>query len=105
MAKPPETISASIPAGAASPAPCRLFALPEFVDDFRFIVRKRPAAVNRMLALIKDCAAHPESGKGAPQHLPHLPGNVWTRRLTLEHRLVYRVAPEGIHLLQIRYHY
>ncbi|MBN2235102.1 MAG: Txe/YoeB family addiction module toxin [Opitutales bacterium] len=105
MDKPPEKISGNSPAGASSAAPCRLFALPEFMDDFHFIVRKRPSAINRMLALIKDCAAHPENGKGAPQPLPHLPGNVWSRRLTLEHRLVYRVAPEGIYLLQIRYHY
>lgn len=104
MDKPPEKKARRSTNAHSSPS-SRLFALPEFMDDFRFIVRKRPAAVNRMLALIKDCAAHPESGKGAPQHLPHLPGNVWSRRLTLEHRLVYRVTPEGIYLLQIRYHY
>ena len=104
MDKPPEK-KARRSTDAPGPPTSRLIALPEFMDDFRFIVRKHPSAVGRMLALIQDCAAHPESGKGAPQHLPQLPGNVWSRRLTLEHRLVYRVAPEGIYLLQIRYHY
>ena len=61
MDKPPEK-KARRSTDAPGPPSSRLFALPEFMDDFRFIVRKRPAAVNRMLALIKDCDAHPESG-------------------------------------------
>jgi toxin YoeB len=29
----------------------------------------------------------------------------WSRRITQEHRLVYRVTPDRIEILQARYHY
>jgi toxin YoeB len=31
--------------------------------------------------------------------------NTWSRRIDLEHRLIYRVQNESIQFLQARYHY
>ncbi len=47
----------------------------------------------------------PFSGLGKPEPLKYLDSNVWSRRITLEHRLVYRVGNERVDFLQVRYHY
>jgi len=47
----------------------------------------------------------PFSGTGKPEPLKDLGGGVWSRRIDLEHRLVYAVEDEAIRVLQCRYHY
>jgi toxin YoeB len=44
-------------------------------------------------------------GIGKPEPLKHLGSNLWSRRINLEHRLVYRVEQNRILFLQTRYHY
>jgi toxin YoeB len=45
------------------------------------------------------------TGTGKPEPLQALGANVWSRRITQEHRLVYRVLEERLDFLQARYHY
>lgn len=47
----------------------------------------------------------PFGGIGKPEPLKHLGPNVWSRRLTAEHRIVYLVRDDRIDFLQGRYHY
>ncbi len=47
----------------------------------------------------------PFHGIGKPELLKHLGPDVWSRRLTDEHRIVYHVAADRISFLQGRYHY
>ncbi|MDP8909229.1 MAG: Txe/YoeB family addiction module toxin, partial [Chloroflexota bacterium] len=47
----------------------------------------------------------PFSGTGKPELLRFLGSDIWSRRITQEHRLVYLVRHERIDLLQARYHY
>jgi len=47
----------------------------------------------------------PFVGIGKPEALKHLGPNVWSRRLTGEHRIVYLVRDDRIDFLQARYHY
>jgi toxin YoeB len=56
--------------------------------------------------LIKDIARNgPAAGIGKPEALKHGLSGYWSRRITDEHRLVYRVADDEIRILQCRYHY
>jgi len=48
---------------------------------------------------------HPFDGEGKPEPLKHLNPNIWSRRITQEHRLVYHVADDRITFLEARYHY
>jgi Txe/YoeB family toxin of toxin-antitoxin system len=48
---------------------------------------------------------NPFSGIGKPEPLRHEFAGCWSRRITQEHRLVYRVIAERIDFLQARYHY
>jgi toxin YoeB len=47
----------------------------------------------------------PFEGVGKPEPLRHALASCWSRRITQEHRLVYRVTEERIDFLQARYHY
>jgi toxin YoeB len=60
-------------------------------------------------ALLKDIKRDPFKGLGKPEPLQHALHGWWSRRITGEHRLVYRVSGKGeaqtIEISQCRYHY
>ena len=47
----------------------------------------------------------PFEGLGKPEPLRYLLEGCWSRRVTQEHSLVYRVTDEVVDFLQARYHY
>lgn len=53
-------------------------------------------SLGRLNALIKDCKRTPLSGTGKPEPLRGEPRGWWSRRITLEHRPVYRVEGESL---------
>jgi toxin YoeB len=53
----------------------------------------------------RDNVRDPFAGVGKPEPLKHVAANTWSRRLTGQHRLVYRVFDDRIHFLAGRYHY
>ena len=55
--------------------------------------------------LIKQIIREPFSGAGKPEPLKHALEGYWSRRITQEHRLVYKASNNGIHIVQCRYHY
>jgi toxin YoeB len=78
---------------------------PEFLQDLRFWVKnERPVAI-RVLDLVDAVMRDPFEGPGKPEPLKYVLAGCWSRRVTQEHRLVYRVSDEAIDFLQARYHY
>jgi len=59
----------------------------------------------RVLDLVEAVLRDPFAGPGKPEALRYLLAGCWSRRITQEHRLVYRVSDERIDFLQARYHY
>ena len=59
----------------------------------------------RLNALIWECTRTPFEGTGKPEPLRGPLSGWWSRRLTLEHRLVYRVHEDQLQIAQCRYHY
>ena len=59
----------------------------------------------RLLDLVEATLRDPFSGIGKPEPLKYLLIGTWSRRLTQEHRVVYRVSEGRIEFLQARYHY
>jgi toxin YoeB len=78
---------------------------PEFRDDLRYWVDTRRKTALRVLDLVEAVMRDPFSGVGKPEPLKYLDADTWSRRITREHRLVYRVTEERIDFLQARYHY
>jgi toxin YoeB len=66
-----------------------------------------PKMVSRINELIKDALRHPFEGIGKPEPLRNQLKGQWSRRITQEHRLVYRVDSERqmLIVLQCRFHY
>jgi toxin YoeB len=59
----------------------------------------------KILDLIDAIEREPFTGMGKPEPLKHKASGVWSRRITKEHRLLYRVQDDTIEFLQARYHY
>ncbi len=59
----------------------------------------------RLNALIKECTRTPFQGTGKPEPLRGSLSGWWSRRLTQEHRLVYRASDDALMIAQCRYHY
>jgi toxin YoeB len=57
------------------------------------------------LELVEALRRDPFAGIGKPEPLRLLGAGVWSRRITQEHRLVYRVTPERLFFALARYHY
>ena len=64
--------------------------------------RKKLARLN---ALIKECLRTPFSGTGKPEPLRGSLSGWWSRRIDLEHRLVYRANEDQLLIAQCRRHY
>ena len=77
----------------------------EALDDLRFWVETDARKAGRILRLVEEVCRTPFTGTGKPEPLKHLGGNVWSRRIDQEHRLVYSVDSGSIRILQCRYHY
>ena len=78
---------------------------PEFIQDLRFWVKNDRATAIRILDLVDAIMRDPFEGPGKPEPLKYVLAGCWSRRVTQEHRLVYRVTDEVIDFLQNRYHY
>ncbi|MER3481933.1 MAG: Txe/YoeB family addiction module toxin [Meiothermus sp.] len=78
---------------------------PVFLEDLRDWVKNDRKTALRVFNLIEAVLRDPFDGLGKPQPLKHLGSNIWSRRITQEHRLVYQVSDEQISFLQARYHY
>jgi len=77
----------------------------EALDDLRFWVETDARRAGRILRLIEEVCRTPFTGTGKPEPLKYLGGNVWSRRIDQEHRLVYSVQGNAVRILQCRYHY
>jgi toxin YoeB len=76
-----------------------------FRDDLIYWVATDRKIALRAFKLVEATLRDPFTGMGKPEPLKHLESNTWSRRLTQEHRIVYRVFDEQIDFLQARYHY
>jgi toxin YoeB len=78
---------------------------PEFRDDLRHWVDTDRSVALRILDLAEAVLRDPFTGIGKPEPLKYVLSGAWSRRITQEHRLVYRVSQSRIDFLQARYHY
>lgn len=76
-----------------------------FIEDIGFWIKLEPKNALRLINLVLDTLQNPFKGMGKPEPLKHVAPNTWSRRLTLEHRIVYLVRNDRIDFLQARYHY
>jgi toxin YoeB len=78
---------------------------PDFLEDLRHWIRADRKNAVRALDIVLDVMRDPFMGLGKPEPLKYLGPGIWSRRLSLEHRIVYLVRDDKVHFLQARYHY
>lgn len=78
-------------------------------DDDRHWQEHDGKIAEKINGLIAECRRHPFKGTGKPEPLGGNLSGWWSRRISHEHRLVYRVAGGGdeqvLQVAQCRYHY
>lgn len=79
---------------------------PDFKADLAWWYRYEPKKGDKILDLVADILdGEPFKGLGKPEPLKYIANNTWSRRIDLEHRLVYKLKGNKVYFLQARYHY
>ncbi|MFS2187681.1 Txe/YoeB family addiction module toxin [Mucilaginibacter sp. Mucisp84] len=74
-------------------------------EDYLYWQITDKSTLKKINSLIKEIERTPYEGSGKPESLKHNLAGWWSRRINLEHRLIYRVETGSIFILQCRYHY
>mgnify|MGYP003510930863 FL=1 len=74
-------------------------------EDYLHWQRQDKNVVKRINELINACKRDPFSGIGKPEPLRHALAGFWSRRITEEHRMVYKAEKDALLIAQLRYHY
>ncbi len=74
-------------------------------DDYLYWQQTDKKILKRINLLVTETKRNPFEGIGKPEPLQHALSGCWSRRITEEHRFVYKVAEDAIWILQLRYHY
>ena len=74
-------------------------------EDYLFWQKTDKKLVQRINALIKEISRTPHEGTGKPEPLKHALSGYWSRRITDEHRIIYKVSGGDVLIAQLRYHY
>lgn len=74
-------------------------------EDFNYWADNDRVTYKKVRALLKEVIRSPFEGTGKPEPLKYGVGNVWSRRITQQHRLVYAVEEGQIVVLAVRFHY
>lgn len=78
---------------------------PAALEDLRWWVKHDRRLAQKILDLIDETARTPFHGRGKPESLKFDLAGCWSRRINLEHRLVYEVTDDAIRILSCRFHY
>ncbi|MDT0645853.1 Txe/YoeB family addiction module toxin [Zunongwangia sp. F260] len=79
-------------------------------EDFCYWIETDKDAIIKIKELLKSIKLNPFKGLGKPEPLKHGLKGFWSRRITSEHRLVYKVSgKKGVDqrctIIQCRFHY
>lgn len=74
-------------------------------DDYLHWQKHDRQMVERINRLIRETQRDPFAGIGKPEALKHALSGFWSRRVTDEHRMVYRCSGDVLEIVQLRFHY
>lgn len=78
---------------------------PNAWEDYLYWQNFDKKMVKKINTLIQEINRDPFSGTGKPEPLQYNLTKLWSRRLSLEHRLVYEVNGNQLTIHACRYHY
>lgn len=74
-------------------------------NDYQFFVKNDKKLAKKINQLILNILETPYDGIGKPEQLRHELTGHWSRRISAEHRLVYRVIENEVQIISCRFHY
>ena len=74
-------------------------------EDYLYWQKQDKQMVERINKLIREIQREPFAGMGKPEPLKHSLSGFWSRRITDEHRMVYRIEGKTLLIAQLRFHY
>lgn len=74
-------------------------------EDYLYWQQQDKRLLKRINELIEHTRRAPFTGIGKPEPLKHALAGYWSRRITEEHRMVYKPEKDALLLAQLRYHY
>jgi len=74
-------------------------------EDYLYWQVQDKKNLKKINTLLKEIMRSPFEGSGKPEPLKHVLQGCWSRRINHEHRLVYEVFEDRIHIISCRYHY
>jgi len=78
---------------------------PQAEKDLAWFRKKNRKLYEKCFDLTLAVMKNPTTGIGKPESLKYLGGNVWSRRVSLEHRMVYEIFDNLVIVAAYRYHY
>ncbi len=78
---------------------------PRAQAELKYWHQHEPQLFEKADQLIQNILQMPFTGLGKPEPLKYSRRGLWSRRITQEHRLIYSVQNETIHLLSCKGHY
>lgn len=74
-------------------------------EDYLYWQKADTKILVRINHLIGEVIRQPFTGTGKPEALRHALAGYWSRRITDEHRFVYKIYENALLIAQLRYHY
>ncbi len=74
-------------------------------EDYLFWQQNDKQVLRKVNQLIRDIQRDPFAGLGKPEPLKHNLAGFWSRRITDEHRIVYKMDGDEVMIAQCRHHY
>lgn len=74
-------------------------------DDYLYWQKQDRKVVERINRLINAIRHDPFEGIGKPEPLKHALAGFWSRRITDEHRVVYKIEGDALLIAQLRFRY
>lgn len=74
-------------------------------EDYLYWQQHDKRIGKRINELIENTMRDPFNGIGKPEPLKHALTGYWSRRITDEHRMVYKPERDALLIAQLRYHY
>jgi toxin YoeB len=74
-------------------------------EDYLYWQQQDRRTLERINKLIREVQREPFAGIGKPEPLKHALAGFWSRRISDEHRMVYRLEGDSLLIAQLRFHY
>jgi toxin YoeB len=77
----------------------------QFKEDLGWWFKNDPKKAAKILDMVTAIMQDPFQGIGKPEPLKYMDSDLWSRRIDLEHRLIYLVSKHQVDFLSCRFHY